>query len=100
MLEILASVRTCGNQPFRALEHLVLDHVAIVSGCICVLLAWDEERRRLIQKLKALDVPVLVLVITEPGRSSSLDPGPLRDEGVRFHPLEIGRIEPDLARIA
>ncbi len=28
MLEILASVRACSDQPFRALEHLVLGHVA------------------------------------------------------------------------
>ena len=63
MLEILASVRGCADQPFRALEHLVLGHVEVVSGCICVLLAWDEARRGFIGKLKALGVPVLVLVI-------------------------------------
>ena len=39
MLEILASVRACADQPFRALEHLVLSHVEAVSGCICVLVA-------------------------------------------------------------
>ena len=47
MLEILASVRACSDQPFRALEHLVLGHVEAVSGCVCVLVAWDEERREL-----------------------------------------------------
>jgi uncharacterized protein (DUF58 family) len=100
LLEVLAAVQACGNRPFRALETLVLDHVAIVSGCICVLLAWDEERRRLVHKLKMLGVPLLVLVMAEPGRSAPPDSDLPRDEGGRFHVLEMGRIEQDLARIA
>jgi uncharacterized protein (DUF58 family) len=99
MLEILASVRACGEPQFRALETLVVDHAAIVSGCICVLLAWDDTRRNLVRKLKALGIPVLVLVLTEPGRDESLEPGPMRDDPDRFHVLEIGRIEQDLARL-
>jgi uncharacterized protein (DUF58 family) len=100
MLEILASVCACGDQPFETLERLVLDQVARVSGCICVLLAWDAERRGLVQKLKTLGLPVRVLVITEPGRGRSLDPSPLRDEPERFDTLEIGRIEQDLAKLS
>jgi uncharacterized protein (DUF58 family) len=91
MLEILASVRPCRNQPFRALEHLVLNHISVVSGCICVLLAWDDERRGFVEKLKALGVPVLVLVIVEPGRRKSLEPGT-----EWFRVLECGRIEEGL----
>ena len=56
MLEILASVRACRDQPFRSLEHLVLTHVSSVSGCICVLVAWDEERRKFVEKLLRLGV--------------------------------------------
>ena len=58
MLEILASVQACADQPFRALEHLVLNHVGVVSGCICVLVAWDEPRRSFVEKLRALGLPV------------------------------------------
>ena len=99
MLEILASVRACGDRPFRTLETLVLDHAAAVSGCICVLLAWDEARQNLVKKLNALNVPVRVLVITEPGRSPALDPGPMRNEPDRFHVLENGQIGQGLARL-
>jgi uncharacterized protein (DUF58 family) len=99
MLEILAGVRACREQPFPTLEHLVLSHIAAVSGCVCVLLAWDETRRELVKKLQTLGVPVLVLVITAPG-GAGLDPGPLRDEPHRFQVLELGRIEQDLARLA
>ena len=97
MLEILASVRPCHEQPFDSLEHLVSNHASAVSGCICVLLAWDEERRRLVEKLKSLRLPVLVLVIRQPGETEPLEPGPMRDAPERLHALEIGRIEEQLA---
>ena len=96
MLEILAGVRACRDKPFPALEHLVLGHVPVVSGCVCVLLAWDEARRDFVRKLQALKVPVLVLVITAPN-APELDPGPLRDEPHRFKVLESGQIEEGLA---
>ncbi|HWI57328.1 MAG TPA: DUF58 domain-containing protein, partial [Bacillota bacterium] len=99
MLEVLASVQTCANQPFGTLEHLVLNHSQVVSGCICILLAWDEARREFVSKLKALGIPVLVLVIVEHGQNKSLDPGPLREEPDRFRVLEVGQIEPELAKL-
>jgi uncharacterized protein (DUF58 family) len=99
MLEILASVRACLDQPFRALEHLVLGHVKAVSGCICVLVAWDEARRSFIGKLRALGVPVRVLVIVPPGQRQPLEGGPLRDEPERFTVLEAGQIEAGLAKL-
>jgi uncharacterized protein (DUF58 family) len=99
ILEILASVRACSDQPFRALEHLVLGHIKAVSGCICVLMAWDEERRNFVEKIQALGVPVHVLVIVPPGAGQRLEPGPLRDEPDRFSVLEAGQIEPGLAKL-
>jgi uncharacterized protein (DUF58 family) len=99
MLEILAAVGICPDQPFRALEHLVLGHVEVMSGCICVLMAWDEPRREFVRKLKALRVPVLVLVVVPAGRDGALDPGPMADEPERFHVLELGQIEAGLAKL-
>jgi hypothetical protein len=81
------------------LEHLVLGHAAAVSGCICVLVAWDEERREFIRKLKALGVPVLIMVIVSPGENRKLDPGPLNNEPDRFLVLEAGQIESGLAKL-
>jgi len=99
MLEIMASVRACSDQPFSALENLVLEHVAVVSGCVCVLVAWDEARREFIRKLKALGVPLLVVVIAPPGESRKLEPDPLSDEPDRFLVLEAGQIELGLAKL-
>ncbi|HEX9048403.1 MAG TPA: DUF58 domain-containing protein, partial [Verrucomicrobiae bacterium] len=62
MLEILASVKNCADKSFDALDHLVLNHVAIVSGCICVFQLWDDARKAFVGKLKALGLPLLVLV--------------------------------------
>ena len=96
MLEILASVRPCGDKPFQTLEHLVLEHAQVVSGCVCVLLAWDEPRQGFVKKLLALGIPVLVLVIVAPGESTKLEPGPMRESPDRFHVLEAGRIQEGL----
>jgi uncharacterized protein (DUF58 family) len=99
MLEVLASVRPCSDHRFSSLELLVLTHVSSLSGCICVLVAWDEERRKFVEKLLRLGVPVLALVIVETGTNTSLDPGPLRDQPGSFHVLEVGKIEQGLARM-
>jgi uncharacterized protein (DUF58 family) len=99
MLEVLAAVKPCCEQPFKTLEHLVLNHADLVSGCIFVLLAWDEARRSLVEKLVTLGVPVLVLVVVAPGQLQSLEAGPLLDPA-GLHVLETGRIEEGLARLA
>jgi hypothetical protein len=99
MLEILASVRNCPEKPFRSLEHLVLGHAGAVSGCICVLLDWDRERQEFVKKIRALDVPMMVLVLVPEGNAEMLDPGPLRDTPDKFHVLETGRVKEGLAKL-
>ena len=99
MLEILASVQPATALPFEKLEELVVNHANLVSGCICVLLAWDEARQRLVQKLKAFRLPMLVLVIRPAGKVEPLDPGPMRDAPERVVTLELGRVEEQLARM-
>ena len=99
MLEVLASVRVCSAKPFQTLESLVLNHAGAVSGCICVLLAWDEPRRNFVRKLKAVGVPVLVVVVVPVAPAKPFEPGPMRDEPDRFHTLVVGRIEQGLSRL-
>jgi hypothetical protein len=95
MLEILASVRVCQDEAFGKLEHLVVQHAGAVSGCICVLLAWNDERRRLLEKLAGLGVPTMVLLVVEPGMKPDLSREPFGD----IHVLEAGRIEEGLAKL-
>jgi uncharacterized protein (DUF58 family) len=67
MLEVLAAVELCGGEPFVALEDLVLGHAVALSGCICVLLSWDDRRRGFVDRLRALGLPVLVFVVSHDG---------------------------------
>jgi uncharacterized protein (DUF58 family) len=99
MLEILASVQTCRDHLFLELEDLVLNHVKVVSGCVCVLITWNEERQKFVEKLIALGVPVLVLVIVPAGQRETLEPGPMRDQPDQFHVLEVGQVGAGLAKL-
>ena len=99
MLEILASVQNCADKKFDALEHLVLRHLSVVSGCICVLQRWDDARRKFVDKLKSLGVPVLVLVIVRPGEGIAGAGGTLVKAEGALHVLEIGKIGEELSRL-
>jgi uncharacterized protein (DUF58 family) len=99
MLEILASVKNCADKKFEVLEQLVLNHIAVVSGCICVLQRWDESRRKFVQKVKALGVPLLVLIIVPPSGGISGAGGELVDALGTIRVLEIGKIAEELAKL-
>jgi uncharacterized protein (DUF58 family) len=92
MLEILASVKNCADKKFETLEQLVLNHSTAVSGCICVLQRWDDARKSLVTKLKALGVPLLVLIVVPRG-------GKITEASEILHVLEVGKIEEGLARL-
>ena len=97
MLEILASVRACVDKKFDSLEHLVIGHAGTVSGCVCVMLAWDAARREFVRKLQSLGVPVLALVIVPRGEGRSFDAGLMDDGPERLVILEVGKIAEGLA---
>src|SRR5581483_5506624 len=98
MLEILAAVKACTDQSFASLEKLVINHVAVVSGCVCVFIAWDAARQEFVKKLRALGVPMLVFVIIDAGDPKP-EPGVMRDDPGNFHVLETGRIGETLGKL-
>ena len=91
MLEVLAAVVPCRDHPFVTLSRVVLDRHAALSGCICVLLEWDAERRRFVDELRARGVPTLVLVVDDAPAGA-----PATDEAA-IHRLVPGRIAEGLA---
>ena len=97
MLEILASVQPCRDKPFTSLWPLILRRAGLLSGCICILLDWDETRQNLIGKMRGLGLPMKVLVVKEDNGGPSLDPGPMAVEPGAFHHLVPGRIEQGVA---
>jgi uncharacterized protein (DUF58 family) len=91
MLEVLACVTPCTNKTFKDLHHSVIGGCSALSGCICVLLGWDEPRQDFVRNLEALQVPVLALLIVD-------RPTPQPSQrNVRV--LELGKIAEGLARI-
>ena len=97
LLEVLAAVAPAPEKSFGTLEQMVLRHAAQVTGCICVFLAWDEPRQRLVRQLRTMDLPLLVLVLSEDG--ADLDPGPMRDRPEHFRVLEPGKVKEGLAAL-
>lgn len=90
LLELLACVEACTDRPFAALHALVASRTAALSGCIAVLLAWDEERQALVRALTSRGIPTLALVI---GPAPAGAPA----GGVRF--LDPARLAEDLATL-
>jgi hypothetical protein len=93
MLEVLAEVRPCRDRDFGALHRLVVERHSLLSGLVCVFVGWDDVRRALVDHLRALGVPSLVLVV---GEDAALD-AELEAAGVRR--LAPGRIAEGLARL-
>lgn len=96
LLEVLAVVQPSREPGFARLQRMVLKHAATLSGCVLVVIQWDEERRELVRKLKALNVPVHVILLRRPA-DPEVDPhagvGPAPD---RFTRLNLGEIEAGL----
>lgn len=100
MLEILAAVIACRDKSFDYLTPLVIDRASLLSGCICIFLAWDEARQKLVDYLKALGIPVLVLVITDiSDTDDAADQIGTQDKPENFHRLDLGNIQQGLMKI-
>ncbi|MCP4109636.1 MAG: DUF58 domain-containing protein [Desulfobacteraceae bacterium] len=97
-LRILASVSPCTDKPFSELPPLVFNRADILSGCICIFLSWDEQRKNFIGQLREFGIPLLVLVVTEDNADgkTDFDPGPMKDIPENFHRLETGKIQEGL----
>ncbi|MFH1043821.1 MAG: DUF58 domain-containing protein [Pseudomonadota bacterium] len=65
LVEILAGVHASADRAFRRLHDAVLARRAALSGCILILLAWDEARQALVRALQQSGLPLKVLVVSE-----------------------------------
>jgi len=97
MLEILAAVSPCFDQPFGTLERLLLRHVAQVTSCVCVFLAWDAPRQKLVQQLRFLNVPVQVYVLRENEAGQPLEVSVVADCPTCLHSLRVGKVKESFA---
>ena len=100
MLEILSAVQPCREQPFSHLASLVLNRAALLTSIICVLLKWDNERQEMVRRLKALGIPLRVLVIANNNMASIPEPGPMSDTPECLHLLTVGNIQEKLNKLS
>ena len=99
MMEILASVKVCKDKPFNALHRVVRERIGSLSGCVCILLSWDEQRQSLVRDLRSHGISVLVLLVTESDTPRLAELGPMEDQPKFFHQLEAGKIAEGLANL-
>jgi uncharacterized protein (DUF58 family) len=63
MLELLASVVPCQDKSFDSIVPVIQTRFSLLSGCICILLTWDDARKALVEQLQRIGIPTMVLVI-------------------------------------
>lgn len=100
MLEILSAVKVCQKLSFNVLASLVTARASMLSGCVCIFLCWDNQRKKLVDHLRAMGIAVLVLVVTEESVENS-DPAtnPDRDRAAEVHWLKTGSLQQGLMRL-
>ena len=91
MLSILAGVQPCDGE-FKTLTTSVIKRSNLMSGCICVLLSWDETRKELLRYLQQMQIPTLVLVVSETQPQGIFEFG-------NVHWLEVGKVQQSLMSI-
>lgn len=90
LMRVLAGVRPCPDESLRALQAAVMSRRSELSGCICILLDWDAERRQMLEELRSVGLPLMVLLVSERGQA---------DCPAWVHLLAPGRIEEGLAKL-
>jgi hypothetical protein len=103
MLELLASVVPCQDKPFDSIIPVIQTRFSLLSGCICILLTWDDDRKALVEKLQSMGIPTMVMVIegdrSAPRvRSSTHHPALecLKNNQSSVHILKLGQIQQGL----
>jgi uncharacterized protein (DUF58 family) len=96
ILEILASVTTCGDKDFGEMARLVNSHSALLSGIIVVLIDLDEHRRDFLNSLAAYKIPMKVLVLVADMEDLAAKKRKLQIKTV-LREIDIDRLEEQLA---
>jgi uncharacterized protein (DUF58 family) len=64
LVEVLAGVRDCTDKSFDRLAEAVIGRGAALSGCLLILLAWDEPRQSFVKRLRARGVPLIAFLVS------------------------------------
>jgi uncharacterized protein (DUF58 family) len=97
LLRVLAAVQPSHGK-FEDLAEAALLNAARISGGICVLLAWDEPRRKLVASLRGMGIALRVWVVRDDADASVLDPGPMASDARNFRVVNAVNLARELAR--
>jgi uncharacterized protein (DUF58 family) len=64
LLEVLAGVQPCRDKRIEVLGKAVLSRRQALTGCICVLLGWDEARADFIRQLHSHGVATRAIAVS------------------------------------
>ena len=98
LLRVLAVAEPARERRFAELAEAVQLHAGKLSGAILVLLAWDNDRQRLVAGLRALGVPVHVWVVRGDANEGVLEPGPMAADPARLRTVTPATAEAELAK--
>lgn len=90
LLEILSGVQPCRDKPFSVLGNAVVARRGALTGCICVLLGWDEERAGFLRQLHAHGIAFRAIAVTRE---------PVADPPAWLLTVEPGKVQEGLARL-
>ena len=65
LLRVLAGVCARPGESMQALLANIAGRRAELCGCVCILLAWDDERQQLIAQLRQQGLPLLVWLVAQ-----------------------------------
>ena len=90
LLEILAGVQPCRDKPFSVLGNAVVARRGALTGCICVLLGWDEERASFLRQLQSHGIAFRAIAVTRE---------PVANPPAWLLTVEPGKVQEGLARL-
>ena len=90
LLEILAGIQPCRDKPFSVLGNAVVARRGALTGCICVLLGWDEERASFLRQLQSHGIAFRAIAVTRE---------PVADPPAWLLTVEPGKVQEGLARL-
>ena len=102
LLRVLAAVSPTPGAPFEPLAEAVALGAGRISSAICVLLAWDEPRQRMVAGLRARGLPVRVWIVGDVDEADqsgeAIAPGPMASDPSNLRAVNAGTLAQELMR--
>jgi uncharacterized protein (DUF58 family) len=68
VLDILASIEPCRDDPLERLGPLLLDEIRAIQSVCLVLTGWDQRREALVGEIDAWEIGLKIVLVTADGR--------------------------------